>query len=309
MPVLAAHAAANKWDHLFGEDELQLGADPDLGTVGDALFACLRPGDATALGAVVGSSLLSGSSPCTLELSLLLCLIMPLLGITLLRSLASLSTMLFCLATALCPLHELVSRTSTLHSQVHADSAHSLSRDQNNDTESTEVQFNALHAQVVRLELAVAQLAAPDREDALALSTASPPRCPTTMNPAPCPPRSCSLTAKSSVNDDTPHQKRGDHDYVKCPENVFILFRRNCVSTASSAPSAASDTRATTRSQRSLSSNGPSSRTQDALTQLCKLSTDPAIATADVALLAQDLDNPAFLLSDSGPLALALSAA
>ncbi|KAJ7793320.1 hypothetical protein B0H14DRAFT_3159712 [Mycena olivaceomarginata] len=44
---------------------------------------------------------------------------------------------------------------------------------------------------------------------------------------------------KSSVNDDTPRPKRGDHDYVKRPENAFILFRRNCVS-STSAPSAAS---------------------------------------------------------------------
>jgi hypothetical protein len=52
-----------------------------------------------------------------------------------------------------------------------------LSRDQNNDTESTEAQFTALHAQVVRLKLAVAQLAAPDREDMLALSTTRRIRC------------------------------------------------------------------------------------------------------------------------------------
>ncbi|KAJ7369034.1 hypothetical protein DFH08DRAFT_947913 [Mycena albidolilacea] len=35
---------------LFGEDDLWLGADPDFGTVENAWFACLRPGDTTALG-------------------------------------------------------------------------------------------------------------------------------------------------------------------------------------------------------------------------------------------------------------------
>ncbi|KAJ7691103.1 hypothetical protein B0H14DRAFT_3175693 [Mycena olivaceomarginata] len=111
----------------------------------------------------------------TLELGLLLlCLITPLLGVTLLRSLASpllsvlvlFSTALFGLATALRPLRELVSRivsrTSTLHSQVHAHPARSSlsSRDKNGDAESTQAQLAALRAQVARLELAVAQLAA-----------------------------------------------------------------------------------------------------------------------------------------------------
>ncbi|KAJ7794736.1 hypothetical protein B0H14DRAFT_3496741 [Mycena olivaceomarginata] len=60
------------------------------------------------------------------------------------------------------------SRTSTLHSQVHAHSARSSSsRDKNGDAESMQAQLAALRAQVARLELAVAQLAAPDREDAL----------------------------------------------------------------------------------------------------------------------------------------------
>ncbi|KAJ7793316.1 hypothetical protein B0H14DRAFT_2623015 [Mycena olivaceomarginata] len=36
---------------------------------------------------------------------------------------------------------------------------------------------------------------------------------------------------KSSVSDDVPRPKRGDHDYVKRPENAFILFRRSRVST------------------------------------------------------------------------------
>ncbi|KAJ7789814.1 hypothetical protein B0H14DRAFT_3161836 [Mycena olivaceomarginata] len=122
----------------------------------------------------------------TLELGLLLlCLITPLLGVTLLRSLASLfspsssssaapvpiswfSTALFGLVTALRPLRELVSRTSTLHSQVHAHSARSSSlRDKNADAGSTQAQLAVLRAQVARLELAVAQLAAPDRGDAL----------------------------------------------------------------------------------------------------------------------------------------------
>jgi hypothetical protein len=131
------------------------------------------------------------SSLRTLDLGLLLlCLITPLLGVVLLRSLASLSspfssssaapipiswfsTALFGLATALRPPRELVSRivshTSTLHSQVHAHSARSSppSRDQNADAESTQAQLAALRAQVARLELAVTQLAAPDREDAL----------------------------------------------------------------------------------------------------------------------------------------------
>ncbi|KAJ7787545.1 hypothetical protein B0H14DRAFT_3892996 [Mycena olivaceomarginata] len=123
---------------------------------------------------------------------LLLCLITPLLGVALLRSLASLSspssssgakpaapvpiswfsTALFGLVTALRPLRELVSRvvsrTSTLHSQVHAHSPRSSSsRDKSADAESTQAQLVALRAQVARLELAVAQLAAPDREDAL----------------------------------------------------------------------------------------------------------------------------------------------
>ncbi|KAJ7832999.1 hypothetical protein B0H14DRAFT_3871739 [Mycena olivaceomarginata] len=124
------------------------------------------------------------SSLRTLELGLLfLCLITPLLGVALLRSLASLSspsssssaapvpiswfsTALFGLATALRPLRELVSRivsrTSTLHSQVHAHPVRSSSsRDKNADAESMQAQLAA------RLELAVAQLAAPDREDAL----------------------------------------------------------------------------------------------------------------------------------------------
>ncbi|KAJ7718033.1 hypothetical protein B0H14DRAFT_637068 [Mycena olivaceomarginata] len=112
----------------------------------------------------------------TLELSLLLlCLITPFLGVALLRSLASLSSpsssspvpiswfspALFGLATALRPLRELVSRTSTLHSQVHAHSPRSSSsRDKNGDAESTQAQLAALRAQVARLELAVAQLAA-----------------------------------------------------------------------------------------------------------------------------------------------------
>ncbi|KAJ7795327.1 hypothetical protein B0H14DRAFT_3496065 [Mycena olivaceomarginata] len=133
------------------------------------------------------------SSLRTLELGLLLlCLITPFLGVALLRSLASLSspssssgakpaapvpiswfsTALFRLLTALRPLRELVSRivsrTSTLHSQVHAHSARSSSsRDKNGDAESTQAQLAALRAQLARLELAVAQLAAPDREDAL----------------------------------------------------------------------------------------------------------------------------------------------
>ncbi|KAJ7875480.1 hypothetical protein B0H14DRAFT_3437035 [Mycena olivaceomarginata] len=113
-------------------------------------------------------------------------------GVALLRSLASLSssssssgakpaapvpiswfsTALFGLVTALRPLRELVSRivsrTSTLHSQVHAHSARSSSpRDKNDGAESPQAQLAALRAQVARLELAVAQLAAPDREDAL----------------------------------------------------------------------------------------------------------------------------------------------
>ncbi|KAJ7875476.1 hypothetical protein B0H14DRAFT_3130660 [Mycena olivaceomarginata] len=129
----------------------------------------------------------------TLELGLLLlCLITPLLGVALLRSLASLSsssssgakpaapvpiswfsTALFGLLTALRPLRELVSRivsrTSTLHSQVHAHPARSSSspRDKNDGAESTQAQLAALRAQVARLELVVAQLAAPEREDAL----------------------------------------------------------------------------------------------------------------------------------------------
>ncbi|KAJ7693717.1 hypothetical protein B0H14DRAFT_3531062 [Mycena olivaceomarginata] len=83
------------------------------------------------------------------------------------------STSLFGLAIALRPLRELVSRvishTSALHSRVHAHSARSsASRDKNDDAESTQAQLAALRAQVARLELAVAQLAAPDREDALA---------------------------------------------------------------------------------------------------------------------------------------------
>ncbi|KAJ7787538.1 hypothetical protein B0H14DRAFT_279768 [Mycena olivaceomarginata] len=122
----------------------------------------------------------------TLDLGLLLvCLIMPLLGVALMRSLASLfspsscssaapvsiswfSTALFGLATALRPPRELVSRTSTLHSQVHAHLARSSSsRDKNGDAESTQAQLAALRAQVARLDLAVAQLAAPDQEDAM----------------------------------------------------------------------------------------------------------------------------------------------
>ncbi|KAJ7318350.1 hypothetical protein DFH08DRAFT_892378 [Mycena albidolilacea] len=60
------------------------------------------------------------------------------------------------------------SRTSTLHSQVHAHPARSSSsRDKNDDAESTQAQLAALRAQVAGLDLAVAQLAAPDREDAL----------------------------------------------------------------------------------------------------------------------------------------------
>ncbi|KAJ7795322.1 hypothetical protein B0H14DRAFT_107352 [Mycena olivaceomarginata] len=108
-----------------------------------------------------------------------------LLGVALLRSLASLSsasssssaahvpiswfsTALFGLVTALRPPRELVSRTSTLHSQLHAHPARSSSsRDKNGDAESTQAQLAALRAQVACLELAVEQLAAPDREDAL----------------------------------------------------------------------------------------------------------------------------------------------
>ncbi|KAJ7833007.1 hypothetical protein B0H14DRAFT_1170116 [Mycena olivaceomarginata] len=126
------------------------------------------------------------SSLRTLELGLLLlCLITPFLGVALLRSLASLSssssssgakpaeavpiswfsTALFGLVTALRPLRELVSRvvsrTSTLHSQVHAHPARSsASRDKNDGAESTQAQLAALRAQVARLELVVAQLAA-----------------------------------------------------------------------------------------------------------------------------------------------------
>jgi ribosome-associated translation inhibitor RaiA len=50
---------------------------------------------------------------------------------------------------------------STLHSQVHAHSARSSSRDKNDDAESTQAQLAALRAQVA------GQLVAPDREDAL----------------------------------------------------------------------------------------------------------------------------------------------
>ncbi|KAJ7693115.1 hypothetical protein B0H14DRAFT_3905950 [Mycena olivaceomarginata] len=125
------------------------------------------------------------SSLRTLELGLLfLCLITPFLGVALLRPLASLSSPssssgakpaapvpISWFSTALFGLlvSRVVSHTSTLHSQVHAHSARSSppSRDQNADAESTQAQLAALRAQVARLELAVAQLAAPDREDAL----------------------------------------------------------------------------------------------------------------------------------------------
>ncbi|KAJ7690019.1 hypothetical protein B0H14DRAFT_2278474, partial [Mycena olivaceomarginata] len=57
---------------------------------------------------------------------------------------------------------------------------------------------------------------------------------------------------KSSVNDDTPRPKGGDHDYVKRPENAFILFRRNCVSTTS-APSTTSPSSPSKQHQADLS--------------------------------------------------------
>ncbi|KAJ7318358.1 hypothetical protein DFH08DRAFT_1086595 [Mycena albidolilacea] len=109
----------------------------------------------------------------TLDLGLLLlCLITPLLGPAAPVPISWFSTALFDLTTALRPLRELVSRvvsrTSTLHSQVHAHSPRSSSsRDKNADAESTQAQLAALRAQVAHLELAVAQLAAPDWEDAL----------------------------------------------------------------------------------------------------------------------------------------------
>ncbi|KAJ7737178.1 hypothetical protein DFH07DRAFT_985756 [Mycena maculata] len=107
----------------------------------------------------------------TIELSLLLlCLLTPVLGVVLLRSLASLitsgsgtpiswfSTSIFAFFTAVRPLRELVSRisarTSTLHAHVHAHTA-----------PTADPQVDALRAQVAKLEATVAKLA--QREDAL----------------------------------------------------------------------------------------------------------------------------------------------
>ncbi|KAJ7145558.1 hypothetical protein C8R44DRAFT_972632 [Mycena epipterygia] len=103
-------------------------------------------------------------------LLLLLCLLAPVLGVVLLRSLASLtssssttpiswfSTTIFAFFTALRPLRELVSRistrTSTLHAHVHAHTAPPPSS-------ATE----ELRAQVARLEADIARLAR--REEAL----------------------------------------------------------------------------------------------------------------------------------------------
>ncbi|KAJ7818836.1 hypothetical protein B0H14DRAFT_3876867 [Mycena olivaceomarginata] len=101
----------------------------------------------------------------------------PLLGVALMRSLASLSspsscssaapvsiswfsTALFGLVTALRP----PARARLARRLAHE---HAPLSNKNTDAESTQAQLAALRAQVARLELAVAQLAVPDREDAL----------------------------------------------------------------------------------------------------------------------------------------------
>ncbi|KAK6977246.1 hypothetical protein R3P38DRAFT_3476671 [Favolaschia claudopus] len=136
----------------------------------------------------------------SLELLLLtLCVLTPVLGVLLLRSLASFtsssptpnaaattttttpiswfSTTLFGLITAIRPLRELVSRistrTSTLHDQIHNTSSASSRREQRHSS-ATKDEVAALRAQLARLEQALADLTARDEalyayvEDAVA---------------------------------------------------------------------------------------------------------------------------------------------